>query len=320
MNSIRNLLALCIACWCTWASSGALAQTKVIVAADGTGDYTTLQEAIGHCKAFQPTETVIFIKNGIYREKVLIDTFYTNLRLVGESAEQTIITYDDHAGMPDIGTFNSYTMKVTGNGIVLENLTIENASGEKGQAVALHIEGDRCIIRNCRLLGNQDTLYAAGQKSRQYYSNCYIDGTTDFIFGAATAVFDRCTLHSKRNSFITAASTPKGNAYGYVFLDCKLTANSGVNKVYLGRPWRDDANVVFVNCTMDEHIVPEGWHNWGKPEREKTAFYAEYRSSGNGANPNGRVAWSHQLTKKEIKKYTVKNIFKQTSNWDIRLD
>jgi pectin methylesterase-like acyl-CoA thioesterase len=120
-----------------------------------------------------------------------------------------------------MGTFDSYTMKVDGNDIVVENLTISNTAGEVGQAVALHIEGDRCVFRNCRFLGNQDTMFASGENSRQYYKDCYIEGTTDFIFGPATAVFEDCLIHSKRDSYITAASTPEWVDYGYVFIDCK---------------------------------------------------------------------------------------------------
>lgn len=293
-------------------------QPTFVVAQDGSGDYTSIQEAVTACGAFPAKVKTIFIKNGIYKEKVLIDSFHANISLVGESKEKTIISYDDHAGQPGIGTFNSYTLKILGDRISLSNLTIENTAGEVGQAVALHVEGDYFTVTNCRILGNQDTLYAAGQKSRQYYSHCYIDGTTDFIFGAATAVFDDCILHSKRNSYITAANTPKSNQFGYVFRNCKLTAASEVSKVYLGRPWREYANVVFLNCEMGGHIVPEGWHNWGKPEREKTAFYAEYNSKGVGANPEGRVAWSQQLSKKERKEYSFKTIFRHCSNWNIQ--
>ncbi len=284
--------------------------TRVVVSQDGTGDYISIQEALNHCKAFRDFEQEIYIKNGIYHEKILVDSFLTNIKLIGESTDSTVITYSDHAGMPGIGTFNSYTVKVVGDYIKLVNLTIENGSGEVGQAVALHIEGDLCVIKDCRLLGNQDTLYAAGKDSRQLYTNCYIDGTTDFIFGAAIALFENCTLHSKRDSYITAASTTKNHKYGYVFKNCKLTADKGVNKVYLGRPWRDYANVVFINCEMESHIVPEGWHNWGQPNREKTSFYAEYKSTGVGSNKEKRVKWSHQLTKKQVKKYTIKNVFR----------
>ncbi len=285
-------------------------QDKVVVAIDGSGDYTTIQEALNHCKAFRDYEQVIFIKDGIYHEKVFIDSFLTNIKLVGESKENTIITYSDHAGMPGIGTFNSFTVKVSGDNIKMVNLTIENGAGEVGQAVALHVEGDLFEIKDCNLLGNQDTLYAAGKNSRQLFTNCFIDGTTDFIFGAAIAVFENCTLHSKRNSYITAASTTKDHKYGYVFKDCKLSAEEGVDKVYLGRPWRDYANVVFIDCEMGAHIVPEGWHNWGQPNREKTSFYAEYNSKGSGANVAKRVKWSHQLTPKQAEQYSINNIFR----------
>ena len=293
-------------------------RVKITVAQDGSGDFTTIQEAINTCRAFQMYDKVIFIKNGIYKEKVLIDAFFTHLHLIGESKDKTIITYDDYAGKGNIGTFTSYTVKVLGDHTTIENLTIENSSGEVGQAVALHVEGDCVIVKNCRILGNQDTLYAAGQKSRQYYSNCYIDGTTDFIFGAATAVFENCTLHSKRNSYITAASTPESNTFGYIFRHCKLTAEPEVTKVYLGRPWRDDAKVVYIECEMENHIVPEGWHNWSNPQREKTAFYAEFNNKGPGANPSKRVSWSHQLTKKELKNYTFDKIFSHCSKWAIQ--
>lgn len=288
--------------------------TPVTVAQDGSGDFKTIQEAITSCRPFQEYEKVIYIKNGVYKEKILIDSFYINLKLVGESVEKTIITYGDHAGMPGIGTFNSYTIKVTGNRISLENLTIENSAGEVGQAVALHVEGDQCIFRNCRILGTQDTVYAAGQKSRQYFADCFISGTTDFIFGAATALFDNCTSLSRRNSFITAPSTPKSNRFGYVFRKCKLTGEPGVDKVYLGRPWRDYARVVFLDCEMGVHILPEGWHNWDQSAREKTSFYAESGSTGPGAKPGKRVNWSHQLNKKEAKQYELKNIFQEVEN------
>ncbi len=283
--------------------------TRIVVAQNGSGDYKSIQEAVNHCKAFRDYEQEIYIKNGVYHEKILVDSFLTNIKLIGESADSTIITYSDYAGMPGIGTFNSYTVKVVGDYNKIFNLTIENASGEVGQAVALHIEGDLCEIKNCKLLGNQDTLYAAGKDSRQLYTNCYIEGTTDFIFGAAIGLFKNCTLHSKRNSYVTAASTTKDHKFGYVFKNCKLTAEDGVDKVYLGRPWRDYAKVVFINCEMGSHIVPEGWHNWGQPNRESTTFYAEYNSTVLGANDKKRVEWSHQLTKKQVKKYSRYNIF-----------
>jgi len=290
---------------------------RLVVSQDGSGDYTSIQEAVTACGAFPSETREIFIKNGTYHEKVLIDSFQTNLTLIGESRQHTIITYGDHAGMPGIGTFNSYTVKITGDHVTIQNLTIENSAGEAGQAVALHVEGDYFKAVDCDILGDQDTIYAAGQKSRQYFSDCYISGTTDFIFGAATAVFDSCTLHSKKDSYITAASTPQGNAFGYVFRNCQLTADPNVTKVYLGRPWRDYAKVTFIGCEMGSHIRSEGWHNWSKPEREKTSFYAEYGNKGKGADTSGRVEWSHQLSKKEMKKYKLKNIFSSCSEWNL---
>jgi pectinesterase len=289
----------------------------VVVAADGSGDYSTIGEALEACRAFQGEETLIFIKNGTYTEKIHIDSFLSNIRLLGESAEKTIICYGDYAALNDMGTFRTFTMKITGNDITLENLTVENTAGNVGQAVALHVEGDRFRAVNCRIIGNQDTLYASGNNSRQYYRDCHIEGTTDFIFGSATAIFDHCILHSKKNSHITAANTPEGKSYGYVFRHCELTAAPGIDRVYLGRPWRDFARVVYLHCRMGDHIAAEGWHNWSKPEREKTAFYAEYKCTGPGSDRSRRVDWSHQLTEEQASTYTNENIFSLCSTWEL---
>lgn len=156
------------------------------------------------------------------------------MQLVGESAEGTIITYDDHANIDKMGTFRTYTVKVEGNDITFKNLTIENNAAPLGQAVALHTEGDRLMFIHCRLLGNQDTIYTGREGTRLLFTDCYIEGTTDFIFGPATALFERCTIHSKRNSYITAASTPENVEFGYVFKNCKLTAAPGVTKYIWG--------------------------------------------------------------------------------------
>ena len=172
-------------------------------------------------------------------------------------------------------TFHTATLLVQGDAVRLENLTIKNTAGPVGQAVALSVEADRCSLENCRLIGCQDTLYCDGANARQHYENCYIEGTTDFIFGGATALFENCTIHSKADSYVTAASTPQGRAYGFVFLKCKLTASDGVKKVYLGRPWRSYAKTIFVQCELGAHIRPEGWNNWNSAEKEQTVFYAE---------------------------------------------
>ncbi len=200
-------------------------------------------------------------------------------------------------------------MKVVANDFRLENITVENTAGSVGQAVALHVEGDRCVFFNCRILGNQDTVYTAGRFSRQYFKNCYVEGTTDFIFGEATTVFESCTIHCKSDSYIAAASTPEGKSFGFVFLNCKITAAPGVSKVYLGRPWRIYARTAFLNCEMGAFICAEGWHNWSKPESERKVVYAEYNNTGEGALNFHRVLWSVQLSKKEASFYTRENIF-----------
>lgn len=253
----------------------------------------------------------------MYKEKLLIPSWITDISLIGENADSTIITFDDHAGRGKMGTFDSYSVKIEGNDIYVENITIENSAGPVGQAVALHVEGDRCIFRNCRFLGNQDTMFASGENARQYFVDCYIEGTTDFIFGPATAVFENCVIHSKKNSYITAASTPQWVNYGYIFKDCRLTAEEGVDEVYLGRPWRDYARTVFMNCEMGDHIRPEGWHNWSRPEAEKTTFYAEYSSKGPGANPITRANWSHQLKEKELRNFSLDVIF---NGWNPKIE
>lgn len=285
---------------------------NIVVAKDGSGDYTSIQEAINSARSFPDQRIRIYIKNGVYYEKVKVHEWNTHISLLGESKEQTIITYDDYFGKMNMGrnsTFYTYTVLVEGAHFHASNLTIQNTSGDVGQAVALSVFADKAVITNCTILGNQDTLYVSGDGSRQYFKDCYIEGTTDFIFGKATAVFENCTLHSKKNSYITAASTPEGNSFGFVFKNCKLTADNNCDAVYLGRPWRIHAKTVFINCEMGKHIKPEGWHNWSKPEAEKTAFYAEYKCTGEGYQPDKRVSWSHQLKKSAAKKYVLKNIF-----------
>ncbi|HMC01669.1 MAG TPA: pectate lyase [Flavobacteriaceae bacterium] len=283
---------------------------NVIVSKDGSGDYTSIQEAINGAKSFPYERVNINIKNGVYYEKIKVHEWNTNISLIGESKEKTIITYDDYFGKMNMGrnsTFYTYTLLVEADDFYATNLTIQNTSGEVGQAVALSVFSDKVYINNCNILGNQDTLYASG-KGRQYFKDCYIEGTTDFIFGNATALFENCQIHSKKNSYITAASTPEDSEFGYVFKDCNLTADEDVIEVYLGRPWRIYAKTVFMNCQMEKHILPVGWHNWSKPEAEKTTFYAEFQNRGEGFQPQERASWSYQLDTDEVEKYTIKNI------------
>jgi pectinesterase len=180
--------------------------------------------------------------------------------------------------------------------------------------VALHVEADQAVFRNCKFLGNQDTIYASGENSRQLFIGCFIEGTTDFIFGPATAVFQSCIIRCKSNSFITAASTPAWKPYGYVFKDCKILADSAVQKVFLGRPWRAHAKTVFIRCELPAVIAPAGWDHWGNTANQQTAFYAEYKNIGKGANPSQRASWTHQLTDEAQKHYELAEIFAPIQN------
>ncbi|MBN3582696.1 alpha/beta hydrolase fold domain-containing protein [Algoriphagus aestuarii] len=281
----------------------------IVVAQDGSGHFRKIGEALDAIRVYLPKPLTVYIKPGIYKEKLVILGPVTNVTFVGDSPENTIITYDDYASKDNMGTFETYTLKVLGNSLTFKNLTIQNTAGNVGQAVALHAEGDRLVFENCRFLGNQDTMFASGENSRQLYKNCYIEGTTDYIFGSATALFENCVIHSKSDSYITAASTPEWVEYGYVFKDCKLTADPEVEKVYLGRPWRDFAKTVFVNTEMGAHIAPEGWHNWGREKAEQTVFYAEFGSFGPGGNKEQRVSWSHQLNAEQAKEYHIYEVF-----------
>lgn len=290
------------------------AQQKIIVAQDGSGQYKTVQEALDAVPSGNSKPFTIFIKKGIYKEVVVVDARKSFVSLIGEDKDKTILTFDNHAGtkLPNGDTLNTWTCASTfvyGNDFRAENITFQNTAGfTAGQAVGLRIEGNRASLKNCSIIGNQDILFLSGSGVKHYFKDCYIEGTTDFIFGAATAVFQHCHIHSKKNSHVTAASTNSIIPYGFVFFDCKLTADTNINKVSLGRPWSPTASVTYINCWMDKHIIPEGWNNWKNPANEATARYAEYNSSGPGANPAARVKWSKQLTEKEAKNYTLKNI------------
>ena len=295
----------------------------IVVARDGTGEFRTVSEALEVCRAFMDYHKVIYIKKGTYKEKVIIPQWLQNIELCGEDRDATIITYDDHANVvfPPTGkgmtTFRTYTLKVEANDITLRNLTIENNAARLGQAVALHTEGDRLLFVNCRFLGNQDTVYTGMPRTRMLFHDCYIEGTTDFIFGPATAWFEHCTIHGKVNSYITAASTPKDVDYGYVFSNCTVTAADSVTSLYLGRPWRDYGYTLFMNCELPGVICPEGWHHW-EQHREQTARYFEYNNRGEGANPANRVGWSRQLTKKEAQQITLDRVFQISSSWILK--
>lgn len=288
---------------------------NIVVATDGSGQFTSIQEAINSVRDYKEDRTVIFIKNGVYHEKIVIPTWKTNITLLGDSEDSTIITFGDYASLNHMGTFKTYTCLAQGDGFHAKNLTFENSAGEVGQAVALHVESDCAEIVHCRLLGNQDTLFTGNENSRQFYKDCYIEGTTDFIFGPATAWFEGCTICSKRDSYVTAASTPENKSYGYVLDHCTLTATNSVTKVYLGRPWRPYASVTYMNCNLGSQIRPDGWDNWRNKENEKTVRFAEYNNIGLGAATQERVAWSHQLSKSQAEEVTFQHVFAGTRTW-----
>lgn len=317
-----------------------IGENGMIVAKDGSGDFLTVQEAIDSIE-YSSKETVIKIKNGTYKEKIHV--WKPNVTLLGEDVSNTVLTYDDYANKlfddgTKYGTFHSYSILVAGNDFKAENITFANTAGlgsVVGQAVAAYVDADRVSFTNCRFLGNQDTLFtgplpptpmagglfgspmeeAPKIPGRQYYKNCYIEGDVDFIFGTATAVFEDCEIFSfdrnkDVNGYVTAASTQEGQEYGYVFISCRLTSNAKPKTVYLGRPWRNYARTVYINCNLGSHIKAEGWHNWNKPEAENTVLYAEYGSEGEGANDNGRAQFVKILQESDLEHYTLDKIFK----------
>ena len=320
MNRLLQTIIFLLLTGISYAASPYDNPDTIIVARDGTGQFRNIADAIEVCRAFMDYHKVIYIKKGTYKEKLIIPQWVQNIELCGESREETIITYDDHANIlypptgKGMGTFRTYTVKVEANHITFKNLTIENNAARLGQAVALHTQGDCLKFVNCRFLGHQDTIYTGMEGTRLYFDHCYIEGTTDFIFGPSTVWFEQCTIHCKANSYITAASTPKHIHFGYIFNQCTITAASDVQKVYLGRPWRDYGYTLFMHCDLPKQIRPEGWHHWQK-EREQTARYLEFENTGEGAATEKRASWSRQLTKKEEKGITLENVFQRNEEW-----
>ncbi|WP_003514711.1 pectinesterase family protein [Acetivibrio thermocellus] len=298
--------------------SSAAVNADIIVAKDGTGNFTTIQAAIDSVPSNSSKRTVIFVKNGTYKEVVTIRK--NNIHLIGESNTKTIITYDNYAGKlkPDgttYGTSGSASFYLYGTDTILENITIENSFDESidvkdKQAVAAYIRGDRQIIKNCIFIGNQDTLYA--HSGRQYYVNCKIIGDTDFIFGGATAVFENCEIVSTpKGGYVTAASTDLEN-YGFLFLNCRLTSDAPKNSTYLGRPWRPNAYVVYKTCYLGAHIKESGWTSMSGNLPENARFF-EYKNTGPGAVVNSS---RRQLSDAEAAKFTPQNLLKGTDNWN----
>ena len=266
-----------ILCLCFIDKNSLLAQTSnpqqykyvFTVAKDGKGDFKYIQDAIDAMRVYPLAPITLYIKNGMYNEKIELPETNVDVTFIGENVDSTIIIYDDYSGKGKHTTFTSYTAKISGNRFRAENITFANSAGPFGQALALYVDADKAVFKNCKFLGNQDTIFTSGEQSRQLFVDCYIEGTTDFIFGPATSVFKNCTIRAKTNSFITAASTTPGKQFGYIFIDCKIIADSAVNKLYLGRPWRANAKTAFIKCDLPKAIAPEGWNNWNNPENEK---------------------------------------------------
>jgi pectinesterase len=283
------------------------------VALNGDGQFKSVQDAIMAAPQGLPSAQrpwVIHIKPGVYKELIYVQSERRFIKLEGEDAAKTIITFNLNANMPGldgkpIGTFRTPSVQIDGDGFAAENITFENSAGPVGQALALRVDGDRVTFRNCRFLGWQDTILL--NRGRQYFENCYIAGHVDFIFGAATAFFERCQIHVLRDGYITAASTPENQPYGFIFSNCKITGEPDV-KTYLGRPWRGFAHTVFLNTEMSAAVRPVGWHNWTGPEREKTARYAEFNTSGAGANDAARVTWARKLSAAEAQAITLEKV------------
>ncbi|MBB4767739.1 pectin esterase [Xanthomonas sp. LMG 8993] len=298
---LRQLAATALVAVAGLCSNAAIAADPVYtVAKQGSAGYRTVQAAID--AAVQGGKRAqINIGAGTYQELIVVPSNAPALKLTGAGATQTIITYDNYASRinpatgTEYGTSGSSSVIIAGNDFTAEQLSFGNHAGPVGQAVAVRVDGDRAAFRNVRFLGYQDTLYLRGAKL-SYFLDCYVEGTVDFVFGAGTALFENVQLHSLGDGYLTAASTPQESARGFVFRNARVTAASGVTRVFLGRPWRPYASVSLIGSQLGAHILPEGWNNWGNAANEATARYSEYQSSGAGANPSRRVKWSRQLT------------------------
>lgn len=306
------------------------ASYDAVVAFDGSGKFSTVQAAIDAAPAKATKPFRILVKSGTYKEHVVVPAEKSGIWLLGEAGETagTIITMDTNVktlganGRP-LSTEESTTVVVRAANFRAENITFENTTTreQRVQALALWISGDRAIFRNCRFLGWQDTLRAdaKGGVSRQYFRDCYITGHVDFIYGAGTSVFDHCTIEARADGYLTAANTDEKTPVGYVFLDCRVLAGKAVEKgFYLGRPWRAHASVTFLRCELPAQLRPEGWHNWGKVENEKTARYAEYRNTGPGADKAKRVSWGRELSEAEAAAFTVEKVLSGKDGWNLQ--
>lgn len=287
-----------------WDASAASGDEAVyVVDCNGSGDFTTIQACFDALPSKPVQWRTVRILPGTYREKVTLDVYKDKVRILGNEQAETRIVWDDYSGKSvdgrELTTYDSYTMSIQADDVYMENLVIGNDAGRVGQAVALETRGDRIHLYRCTLVGDQDTFFARGYVSRVYVEKCFIEGTTDFIFGPSIVLFDDCRIHCKADSFITAASTTERNRYGFVFSRCRVTAAEGVTKVYLGRPWKSTARTVWLECEFPAAIRSEGWRDWHDAARKGDVYYAEWGCTGPGADRSGRVGWSRELTCEE---------------------
>ena len=318
--SLRHCLSGLVPAVLLLLSAPVFPQTNLTVAADGSAKYKSVQDAIMAVPAGSPTNPVIIhIKPGTYRELIYVQREKRYFKLVGEDPTNTIIEYGLYASMTNldgkpIGTFHTPTATIDADDFTAERLTFANSAGPVGQALAIRVDGDRAVFRNCRFTGWQDTILV--NRGRQYFDHCYICGHVDFIFGAATSWFEHCLICSRgAGGYLTAASTPADQAYGYVFSHCQIIGENPETRTYLGRPWRIYASTIFLNTEMSDVVRPVGWNDWGKPETHHTARYAEFNSTGDGGNPTNRVAWAKQLTADEAAEITVEKVLGGWDGW-----
>jgi pectinesterase len=299
--------------------TGFAQSARVVVAQDGSGAYRTVQEALDAVPLNNTKPVVIFIKKGIYKEKLNLPKKKDFVRLVGEDLNTTVLTYDDYNGRTPangepLGTSEASTFRVFGKNFSAENITFENTAGTVGQGPAMWVYGDKARFENCRFLGFRDTLYAYGYGSRQFYKNCYVEGVTDFMLGSATAYFEDCTLFCKPGGTVMiATSTPDSIRYGFVLSGCKVVGDAPDDSYYLARPWKPFGKTVLLNCELSKIIKPKGWDHWGKESNKQDAFFAEYKSIGPGAAPKARILWSKQLTPQQAAFYTRSTVL---GGWD----
>jgi pectin methylesterase-like acyl-CoA thioesterase len=294
-----------------------------VVARDGSGGFSTVQAAIDAAPTGSAKPYVIFIKPGTYREKIVVPSDKPFLSLAGKPGDEPILAYGDYAreigadGKP-LGTGRTASVSIQAHDFSATNLVFENTSGPHasvGQAIAVAVDADRCVFDHCVFHGEQDTLYANG--GRQLYKDCTLSGCVDFIFGNAAAVFDHCNIVSTDPGCITAQSrTAPDQPTGYVFLGCRLIGSAPKASVHLGRPWRPYARVVYLDCDMGPQIAPEGWDDWRDPAKRATAFYAEFGSTGPGADLAARASWSHALSLAEARAYLPRTFLAGSDGFD----